>query len=58
MLENEDPKKILPEEEKKNVLAILRNIYPPEKEKLGVVVFDLKTIPYRSSSYLQLGSQK
>ena len=41
MLEVEAVKNVLPGMTKNGALKILRNIYPPEKEKLGVYVFEL-----------------
>jgi len=44
LLANEESKRIVPGMEKKELLSLLREIYPPHKEKLGVVVFQLQLI--------------
>lgn len=45
MLEHEDPQAIAPGEDKESVAALLKGIYPPQREKLGVVV--LQVVPQR-----------
>lgn len=42
MLRHEDAKKIDPDVSKEDLLAALRAKYPPEKEKYGVLVFELE----------------
>ena len=42
MLSAEDPSRIVPGKAGPEVLALLKEIYPPEKEKLGVVVLDVE----------------
>lgn len=42
MLLSEDPAQIVPDVARTDVLRILREIYPHEKEKLGVVVLDVE----------------
>jgi ASC-1-like (ASCH) protein len=44
MLEVEDYRLIIKNKTKQEVLDICQAIYPPEKEALGVLVFDLKVI--------------
>lgn len=41
MLEVEDPGRIVPDMSRSEVLDLLKVIYPPEKERLGVVVLDI-----------------
>jgi len=41
MILNEDPNAILPESTSEQVLNLLKKIYPPKKQKLGVIVFEL-----------------
>ena len=42
MLEKEDPNLIVPGQTKQQVLNTCRAIYPPEKEALGVLVFEVE----------------
>lgn len=42
MLEQEDYKKIHPHKSKAEILRVLTEIYPPERQKLGVYVFELE----------------
>ncbi len=42
MLEHEDAKKIVPDSDKSKVLNLLKEIYPPDKEKLGVYVLEVR----------------
>ena len=42
MLEHEDSNRIIPNKNKSKVLKILQDIYPPELEKLGVMVIDIQ----------------
>lgn len=42
MLENEDSKKIIPTFDKEGVLSLLQAVYPPEVERLGAVVLELR----------------
>jgi ASC-1-like (ASCH) protein/GNAT superfamily N-acetyltransferase len=42
MLESEDPNHIAPGLTKQEVLELLRKIYPPDREKLGVIVLDMQ----------------
>lgn len=44
MLQSEDYRRIVPEESKPGTLKLLQQIYPASKEKLGVVVFEVKFI--------------
>jgi ASC-1-like (ASCH) protein len=44
MIEAEPYEKIVPGTNKADVLKILRDIYPPHKERLGVLVFDLEVV--------------
>ncbi|MBP6911799.1 MAG: hypothetical protein KBB88_01185 [Candidatus Pacebacteria bacterium] len=41
MLEVEDVGKIVPGYDKSGLSALLHKFYPPEKETLGVVVFEI-----------------
>lgn len=41
MLDKEDPERIIPGESKESLLNILRDIYPKDKEKLGVIVLQV-----------------
>jgi len=43
MISEEDPEKIVPGVGKNEVLQVLKTIYPPFKEKLGVFVIELET---------------
>lgn len=43
MLDSEQIERIMPGKTKEEILAGLRNIYSPEKESLGVLVFGLGT---------------
>lgn len=43
MIENEDHSRIAPGRDKPQVLGLLQEIYPPNKESLGVFVLDLQT---------------
>lgn len=42
LLSSEDPEKIIPGKSKNEVLKVLRKLYLPEKEKLGVIAIELK----------------
>ncbi len=44
MLEKEDYNKVIPGLSKEDVLRKLKEIYPHEKESLGVIVIDIQTI--------------
>lgn len=44
LLENESPDRIVPGETKQSLLRILRDIYPPMKEALGVVVLQIERL--------------
>lgn len=44
MLAQEDYKKIIPGASKMEVLRVLQQIYPPEKESLGVVVIEVGAV--------------
>jgi len=44
MLEKEDPKLIAEGKTKQEVLEICRSIYPPHKEALGVLAFEVEVI--------------
>ena len=44
MLKCEDPEKIAPGYSKEKLLNLLCNFYPPEKEKLGVIVFEIVSL--------------
>lgn len=44
MLEQEDYRKIHPYESKAEILRVLTNIYPPERQKLGVYAFELEPV--------------
>jgi len=41
MLSNEESSLIAPDLSKPEVLNILKEIYPPSREKLGVIVLDI-----------------
>jgi len=41
MLSREDSSKIFPGESSEKILSLLRSFYPPEKERLGVIVFEV-----------------
>ena len=43
MISEEDPEKIVPGVGRNEVLQVLKTIYPPFKEKLGVFVIELET---------------
>ncbi|WP_067460712.1 ASCH domain-containing protein [Actinomadura macra] len=47
MLDAEDPRSIGGElgESREELLAVIRGIYPPEKEKLGVLVIGIEVLP-------------
>ena len=45
LLEREDPAAIAPDLACEELLAILRDIYSPEKEALGVIALELKIAP-------------
>ena len=42
LLEAEEPRRIAPGMSRKELLAALRDIYPPEKEALGIVALEIK----------------
>lgn len=42
MMSKEDPKKINPYRTANEQLTDIRKIFPPEKEKIGVIVFELE----------------
>lgn len=42
MLGSEDPTRIVPDIPQDGVARLLRQIYPPEREQLGVVVLDIE----------------
>ncbi len=42
MLDSEDPSRVVPGSSKLEVLGLLREIYPPEREELGVVALDIE----------------
>jgi len=42
LLEIEEPQRIAPGMSHEELLAALRDIYPPEKEVLGVIAFEIK----------------
>lgn len=44
MLEKEDHRLIAKDKTKQEVLGIFRSIYPPQKEALGVLVFEVELI--------------
>lgn len=43
MLEHEDAGRIAPGKSREQVLALLKEIYPSKREKLGVVVLEIRT---------------
>jgi len=51
MLENENPNLIVPGMKKDEILNILKDIYPPSKEKLGVIAIELWS-PFRKPTLL------
>jgi ASC-1-like (ASCH) protein len=44
MMSKEDPTKINPRRTASEQLSDIKRIYPPHKERLGVVVFELETV--------------
>ncbi len=44
MIEHEDFKRIIPGLSKEEVLKTLKQIYPPEKESLGVIVIEVQPV--------------
>lgn len=42
MLSHEKASQILPGSNQEKVLGLLKSLYPPQKEKLGVVVFEIE----------------
>lgn len=44
LLESEDPEKIHPGKTKKELLEELKQLYPPEKEALGVIAIKIEAI--------------
>lgn len=50
LLSKEDPQKIIPGLSSIEVASILREIYPPHKERLGVVAFHIELLNERQSS--------
>lgn len=49
LLSKEDPYKIIPGLSSREVESTLREIYPPHKESLGVVAFNIKLLNERQS---------
>lgn len=44
MMKSEDPKKINPHDSAEQQLSDIGKIYPPHKEKLGVLIFELEAV--------------
>ena len=44
LLDHEDPARIAPGVSHETLLAALRDIYPPEKEALGVIAFEISPV--------------
>jgi ASC-1-like (ASCH) protein len=44
MVSNEDSNRIMPEYSPERIISGLRQIYPPDKERLGVLVFELEVV--------------
>jgi ASC-1-like (ASCH) protein len=44
MLDNEEASRIIPGSNSDQLLNLLRNLYPPHKEKLGVLVLEIEPV--------------